>query len=100
MTLYAPAQDMVLVHEGMADGGLVITWYVNAALYTRDTAQTWFDTAMRMTRQLFFLDGMTCFMIGDNLLFARVDDLVLFFESCHAAYRTMSVRYPLCTMRH
>ena len=40
----APAQDMVLVHEGMADGGLVITWYVNAALYTKDTAQTWFDT--------------------------------------------------------
>jgi len=39
----APAQDMVLVHEGMADGGLVITWYVNASLYTKDTAQTWFD---------------------------------------------------------
>ena len=46
----APAQDMVLVHEGMGNGGLVITWYVNAALYTKDTALTWFDTLIGWMR--------------------------------------------------
>jgi amino acid adenylation domain-containing protein/thioester reductase-like protein len=46
----APAQDMVLVHEGMGDGGLVITWYVNAALYTKDTALTWFDALIGWMR--------------------------------------------------
>ena len=40
----APAQDLVLVHEGMTDGSLVLTWYVNAAIYTEDTAHTWFDS--------------------------------------------------------
>ncbi len=46
----APAQDMVLVHEGTGDGGLVITWYVNAALYTKDTALTWFDALIGWMR--------------------------------------------------
>lgn len=40
----APAQDMVLVHEGEADGGLVLTWYVNASIYQESSARTWFDS--------------------------------------------------------
>jgi hypothetical protein len=40
----APPQDLVLVHEGQPDGGLVLTWYANAAIYTRDTASIWFDS--------------------------------------------------------
>lgn len=40
----APAQDMVLVHEGQADGGLVLQWYVNAGLYERDTARVWIES--------------------------------------------------------
>lgn len=39
-----PAQDMVLVHDGQPDGGLVLTLFVNAAIYTRDTAAHWFDS--------------------------------------------------------
>jgi len=39
-----PAQDLVLVHEGLPDGGLVMTWYANAAIYMEDTAHTWFDS--------------------------------------------------------
>ena len=26
---------MVLIHEALADGGLLLQWHVNAALYTR-----------------------------------------------------------------
>lgn len=50
LRLNAPAQDMVLVHEGMTDGGLVITWYVNASLYTKDTASSWFDALIGWMR--------------------------------------------------
>ena len=39
-----PGQDLVLVHEGQPDGGLMLTWYVNAAIYTEDTARFWFDS--------------------------------------------------------
>ena len=38
----SPGQDMVLVHETLADGGLLLQWQVNAALYTRETAEYWF----------------------------------------------------------
>jgi amino acid adenylation domain-containing protein/thioester reductase-like protein len=38
----APPQDLVLVHEPRADGGLALTWHANAALYSRETAQAWF----------------------------------------------------------
>lgn len=38
-----PAQDMVLVHEEQPDGGLVLQWYVNAALYEKETAAKWID---------------------------------------------------------
>lgn len=37
----APAQDMVLVHEGLADGGLSLSWFVKADLYDRETAEAW-----------------------------------------------------------
>lgn len=37
----APTQDMVLVHEGLADGGLSLSWFVNADLYDRRTAESW-----------------------------------------------------------
>ena len=39
----SPGQDMVLSHEDQADGGLVLEWHVNAALYTRETAENWFE---------------------------------------------------------
>jgi amino acid adenylation domain-containing protein/thioester reductase-like protein len=40
----APAQDIVLVHEEQSSKGLALTWYVNAAIYTKETAQAWFDS--------------------------------------------------------
>lgn len=49
-----PAQDMVLIHEGQSDGSLVLTWFVNAALYTEDTARGWFDALLAWIR--FFAD--------------------------------------------
>ena len=39
-----PAQDMVLVHDGQSDGSLILTLFVNAAIYTQDTAAAWFDS--------------------------------------------------------
>ena len=39
-----PTQDMVLIHEGERDGSLVLTLFVDAAVYTRDTAGHWFDS--------------------------------------------------------
>jgi amino acid adenylation domain-containing protein/thioester reductase-like protein len=39
----SPGLDMVLVHEDQPDGGLLLEWHVNAALYTRETARNWFD---------------------------------------------------------
>jgi amino acid adenylation domain-containing protein/thioester reductase-like protein len=39
----APGPDMVLTHAGLDDGGLLLQWHVNAALYTRETASRWFD---------------------------------------------------------
>ncbi|NMW21196.1 MAG: amino acid adenylation domain-containing protein [Chlorobiaceae bacterium] len=49
-----PAQDLVLVHEGVPDGGLIVTWYANAAIYTEDTANGWFDSLVGWMR---FLGG-------------------------------------------
>ncbi|NUB31752.1 non-ribosomal peptide synthetase [Azospirillum brasilense] len=42
-TGHSPGQEMVLIHEGLADGGLLLQWHVNAALYARDTAERWFE---------------------------------------------------------
>ena len=39
----SPGVDMLLHHEGVADGGLLLQWYVNAALYTLETAASWFE---------------------------------------------------------
>ena len=47
-----PGQDLVLVHEGQPDGGLVLAWYVNAAIYTKDTARIWFDSLVGWMRYL------------------------------------------------
>jgi amino acid adenylation domain-containing protein/thioester reductase-like protein len=47
-----PGQDLVLVHEGQPDGGLMLTWYVNAAIYTQDNAGTWFDALIGWMRFL------------------------------------------------
>ena len=44
LRLNAPAQDMVLVHEGQADGSLILQWYVNAAIYEKETAEAWIDS--------------------------------------------------------
>ncbi|MCW2238434.1 non-ribosomal peptide synthetase [Azospirillum canadense] len=40
-TGHSPGQDMVLIHEGLPDGGLLLQWHVNAALYAKDTAEAW-----------------------------------------------------------
>jgi amino acid adenylation domain-containing protein len=39
----APAHDMVLVHVGQPDGSLILRWFVNAAIYEKETAQAWMD---------------------------------------------------------
>jgi amino acid adenylation domain-containing protein/thioester reductase-like protein len=39
----SPGQDMVLIHEDLADGGLLLQWHVNAAVYSRDTAACWIE---------------------------------------------------------
>ncbi len=51
-----PSQDIVLVHEEQADKGIRLTWYVNAAIYTKETAQVWLDS----------LIGWTEFLGGDS----------------------------------
>src|SRR5262249_12197084 len=38
-----PGQDMVLTHELRAQGGMSLHWHVNAAVYTRQTAETWLE---------------------------------------------------------
>lgn len=42
LTGTSPGQDMVLTHETLADGTLLLQWHVNAALYKRRTAECWF----------------------------------------------------------
>ena len=41
LRIQGPAQDMVLVHESQPDGSLVLEWYVNAAIYEKETAGSW-----------------------------------------------------------
>jgi len=48
----APAQDMVLVHEGQADGSLTLQWYVNAAIYEKETAEAWINSLAEWARFL------------------------------------------------
>ena len=38
----SPAQDMVLIHEEMSDGRLLLQWHVNATVYGQETGLTWF----------------------------------------------------------
>jgi amino acid adenylation domain-containing protein/thioester reductase-like protein len=52
LRLNAPAQDMVLVHEGLPDGSLILRWYVNAGLYERETAEAWIDSLAGWARYL------------------------------------------------
>jgi len=52
LLLNAPAQDMVLVHEGQPDGSLILQWYVNAAIYEKETAEAWFDSLAGWARFL------------------------------------------------
>nr|WP_247884834.1 non-ribosomal peptide synthetase [Azospirillum formosense] len=51
-TGHSPGQDMVLIHEGLADGGLLLQWHVNAALYAKDTAERWFKALAGWARWL------------------------------------------------
>jgi amino acid adenylation domain-containing protein/thioester reductase-like protein len=37
----SPGQDMVLNHESLSDGGLVLQWQVNSAVYGKETAEAW-----------------------------------------------------------
>jgi amino acid adenylation domain-containing protein/thioester reductase-like protein len=39
-----PAQDMILVHQCQPDGSLLLQWHVDAALYERDTAESWLES--------------------------------------------------------
>ena len=48
----APAQDMVLVHESRPDGSLLLQWYVNAAIYTKETAQAWIESLAGWARSI------------------------------------------------
>ncbi|EAT58876.1 non-ribosomal peptide synthetase [Chlorobium ferrooxidans] len=70
----APAQDMVLVHEGEADGGLVITWYVNAALYRESSARTWFDSLTGWMR--YFSQNQESTALPPPLLLPEEDELL------------------------
>ena len=54
----APAQDMILVHESQADGSLLLQWCVNAAIYEKETAESWIDA----------LAGWARFLAGGNRL--------------------------------
>ena len=51
-TGHSPGQDMVLIHEGLADGGLLLQWHVNAALYAKDTAEAWLSALAGWARWL------------------------------------------------
>jgi amino acid adenylation domain-containing protein/thioester reductase-like protein len=42
LTGASPGQDMVLSHEALPGGDLLLQWHVNAAIYTRETAGSWF----------------------------------------------------------
>jgi non-ribosomal peptide synthetase component F len=44
LTDASPGLDMVLIHENLADGGLLLLWQANAALYTKQTASYWFES--------------------------------------------------------
>jgi amino acid adenylation domain-containing protein/thioester reductase-like protein len=50
-----PGQDIVLIHEGQSDGGLVLEWYVNAAVYEKETAEAWIESLAGWAR--FLADG-------------------------------------------
>ena len=52
LRMNAPAQDMVLVHESQSDGSLVLHWYVNAAIYEKETAEAWIDSLAGWARFL------------------------------------------------
>jgi amino acid adenylation domain-containing protein len=48
----APALDMVLVHEGRADGSVILNWHVDAAIYEKETAKAWIDALAGWARFL------------------------------------------------
>ena len=43
LTRTSPGQDLILVHEALPDGGLYLQVQANAALFTRETASSWFE---------------------------------------------------------
>ena len=47
-----PGQDMVLAHERLADGGLLLDWQMNAALYHADIARFWMEGLVETARWL------------------------------------------------
>lgn len=47
-----PAQDMILVHESQPDGSFALQWYVNAALYEKDTAVAWMNALVGWAKLL------------------------------------------------
>ena len=77
LRLNAPAQDMVLVHEGQADGSLILQWYVNAAIYEKGTAEAWIDSIAGWAR---FLAG------GERLPDSPLPDLLPMEESLLAEW--------------
>ncbi|WP_417793250.1 amino acid adenylation domain-containing protein [Terasakiella pusilla] len=51
-TDWPPGQDMVLIHERQPDGSLLIETHVNAEVYSKDTAEQWFNSLVRWARYL------------------------------------------------
>lgn len=49
---HSPGQDMVLIHQRQPDGGLVLQGRIDAAVYSRETAQVWFEALLGWARWL------------------------------------------------
>ena len=42
----SPGQDMVLIHENLKEGGLLLQLHVNAAIYSEESARIWMESLM------------------------------------------------------
>ena len=47
-----PGQDMVLTYQRLDDGGMLLDWQMNAALYHRDIGQFWIESLAQSVRWL------------------------------------------------
>ncbi|MEA1673116.1 non-ribosomal peptide synthetase, partial [Nitrospirillum sp. BR 11163] len=49
---HGAGQDMALSHEALPDGGLVLKWQMNAAIYDADTAHQWLEGLLSLAAWL------------------------------------------------